>query len=59
MSMLSFESGFTSPELNSLDLPVEIRKPDLTVAARCLSSQPVELAPGTYYVTATFAPTRP
>lgn len=52
MSMLHFESGSTSSELNALDLPVEIRKPDLTLVARSLTSQPVELAPGTYYITA-------
>src|SRR5258706_1871947 len=52
MSKLHFESGFMSPELNSLDLPVEVRKPDLTLVARGLSSQSVELAPGTYCFTA-------
>jgi hypothetical protein len=52
MSMLHFESHLEASELNSLDLPVEIRKPDFTLAARGLSSQPVELAPGSYYFTA-------
>jgi hypothetical protein len=52
MSILHFESNFSSTEVDTLDLPVEVRKPDLTLAARSFLSQPVELAPGTYYVSA-------
>jgi len=52
MSRLSFQTQFRSYELNALDMPVEIRKPDMTLVARTLTSETVDLEPGVYYVTA-------
>jgi hypothetical protein len=50
---LSFVLNFKTTEFTSLDLPVEVRKPNLALVARTLSSQSVEVEPGPYYVTAT------
>ena len=49
---LRFHVDLGSPELGRLDIPVEVRQPNLIPAARGLSSQSIELDPGTYYVTA-------
>lgn len=51
MSKLHFEFHSKSPEICSLDFPVEIRKPNLVLVARSVISQPVEVPAGTYYVT--------
>lgn len=50
MSQLHFECHFKSPEMRSLDLPVEVRKPNLALVARSVISRTVEVLPGTYYV---------
>jgi hypothetical protein len=52
MSKLSFRTQFRSYELNSLDMPVEVRKRDMTLVMRTLSSQTIDLEPGVYYVIA-------
>ncbi|MCY1021360.1 hypothetical protein [Pyxidicoccus sp. MSG2] len=39
-------------QLDGSNIPVEIRKPSLALATRCLSSDVVELEPGAYVVTA-------
>jgi hypothetical protein len=52
VSKLSFNCAFKSSELYSLDLPVEIRKSNLALEARTLTSRPVEVKPGSYHVTA-------
>lgn len=54
MPKLSFSlGGFRSSELQSLDLPVEIRKPSLALVSRTLSSKNIDVAPGTYLVSTT------
>jgi len=50
VTTLSFELGFKSDELRRLDLPVEIRKPNMALVRRALASEEVEVGPGTYYV---------
>ena len=50
MSGLEFELTFNADELKKLDLPVEIRKPNMVLVQRARSSERVELEPGTYYV---------
>jgi len=52
MSELFFKTAFKSGELQSLVLPVEIRRPDLALVARSDTSQSVNLDPGIYYVSA-------
>ena len=47
---LGFELTFKANELKHLDLPVEIRKPNMVLVQRVLASEKVELDPGTYYV---------
>lgn len=49
---LRFELNFKTAELSSLDLPVEVRKPNLALVARTLTSKLIEVEPGTYFVTA-------
>jgi endonuclease G len=50
---LSFRTHFRSPELSQLEIPVEIRRPDLSVVARTTSSQTVPgLEAGEYIVMA-------
>ncbi len=51
-SKISFSCNFKSSELQSLSLPVEVRKPNLALVAQALTTQSVDLEPGTYYVTA-------
>lgn len=51
MKELSFKLGFRSDEMNSLDLPVEIRKPNSVLVKRARSTERVSLAPGPYFVT--------
>jgi hypothetical protein len=52
MSKLEFKINLTSGEVDVSDLPVEIRRRNLTVAATSIASQSVELEPDTYVVTA-------
>lgn len=52
MSELSFLCNFKSSELQSLALPVEVRKPNLALVAQTLTTRSVNLEPGLYYVTA-------
>jgi hypothetical protein len=52
MSKISFSCNFKSSELQSLTLPVEVRKPNFALVAQTLTTQSVDLEPGTYYVTA-------
>lgn len=52
MSKISFSCNFKSSELQSLALPVEVRKSNLALVAQTLTTQSVDLEPGTYYVTA-------
>jgi hypothetical protein len=53
MTKLSFEIKFRSGnELSYVDVPVEVRRTNMTLAATGLSSESVELEPGDYYVTA-------
>lgn len=53
MTALRFELGFKSEELSGLSIPVEVRKPNLALVARALSSHAVDVPPGSYFVTAT------
>ena len=53
MSLLKFRSRFVSPRLKYVDLPVEIRRQNLSLVARTLLSRTIELDPGRYHVTAT------
>lgn len=50
MSKLYFECRFNSYELSALDLPIEIRRPNLALVAQARLSQSIELKPGTYYI---------
>jgi len=52
MSELRFATNFHSRELQSLALPVEVRKSNLALVARALSTQSVSVEPGIYHVTA-------
>src|SRR5436305_1632103 len=52
MSKLSFKTDFHSSELQSLVLPVEIRRSNMVLVTRSDSSQSVHLDPGVYYVSA-------
>lgn len=52
MSKLSFQTRFRTYELQSLELPVEVRKRDMTLVTRTLTSETIDLEPGIYYVTA-------
>jgi hypothetical protein len=54
MSEVRFELGFSSRELQTLDLPIEIRTPSLALVRRVLVSERAELEPGTYHVFARF-----
>lgn len=52
MTEVRFQLGSGTDLPVSADLPVEIRKPNMALIARTLSSDSVELAPGTYFVSA-------
>lgn len=52
MSKLAFNPIFKSNLVQTGGLPVEVRKDDLTLAARGLTSQEISLDPGEYFVTA-------
>jgi hypothetical protein len=52
MSTLTFKTNFHSEEMSSVDLPLEIRRPDLKLVTRTRTSQQVEVEPGTYHITA-------
>lgn len=49
---LEFQLNFKSYELLGLDLPVEVRRPNMSLVARTLSSQLLEVEPGDYFVVA-------
>ncbi len=53
MSQLSFRTDFHSYELQQLQLPVEVRKPNMALVTRTLSTETVEVPPGTYHSVAT------
>ena len=50
MTGVEFELTFKTDALKQLDLPVEIRKPNMVLVKRVLASEKVDLEPGTYYV---------
>jgi hypothetical protein len=50
MSKLNFQLVFKSSELQSLDLPVEVRKPNPRLVKKTFSSKSVDLSPGKYFV---------
>ena len=50
MAILSFELNFKSNALKNLDLPIEIRKPNMVLVKRASASQTVDIDPGTYYI---------
>ncbi len=50
MTALHFKLTFTNHQLSNLDLPVEIRKPNMVLVKRARTSEKVEVEPGTYYV---------
>lgn len=52
MCTLRFHPNFNSLELQSLALPVEVRKPNLALVAKTVTSNSVQVKPGTYHVTA-------
>lgn len=49
---LEFKLNFRSSEMENLDVPVEVRRPNLSLVARTLSSQRLEVEPGDYFVVA-------
>jgi hypothetical protein len=53
MSKLSFRLAFKTSEFQNLDLPVEVRKPNLALVAKTLATKTVDVQPGTYFVSAT------
>lgn len=54
MTKLSFEIQFDSAnELQNSALPVEVRRPNLTLARTGLTSESIDIEPGNYFVTAT------
>jgi hypothetical protein len=53
MAKLNFQLQFKSSEFQSLDLPVEIRKPNLILVTKTLASKSVDVKPGIYFVSAT------
>jgi hypothetical protein len=52
MAGVAFQLAFKSPELNSLDLPIDIRKPNFALVDRVLSTETIDLAAGRYYALA-------
>ena len=50
MRGVEFELTFKTDVLKQLDLPVEIRKPNMVLVKRALATEKVDLEPGTYYV---------
>lgn len=50
MGRVSFQLRFQSAEMNALDVPLEIRRPDSSLVMRTLASDGVDLPPGSYYV---------
>lgn len=50
MSSLNFELSFRNEDLRSLDLPIEIRKPNMVLVKRVRASETVEIEPGSYYI---------
>ena len=49
---LEFKLEFKSQELRSIDFPVEVRRSNFSLVKRCLTSDPVEVEPGKYFITA-------
>jgi hypothetical protein len=52
MAKVAFQLAFKTSELNALDLPIEIRKPDSTLIGRVLSTETIDLVAGSYYAVA-------
>ncbi len=52
-SWLSFKLNLAGSALADSPVPVEVRKANLALVARTTAQQPVEVAPGAYWVTAT------
>ena len=50
MRGVEFELTFKTDALKQLDLPVEIRKPNMVLVKRALATEKVDLEPGAYYV---------
>jgi hypothetical protein len=51
MARVTFRLDFKTIELSSLDLPIEVRKPNATLIATALSSETIDVPPGAYYAT--------
>ena len=52
MSILLASVPFTSGELRSIDLPIEVRRPSLALVKRARTGQEISLPAGSYHVTA-------
>jgi hypothetical protein len=52
MGRVNFQLRFHSSEMNALDVPLEIRRPDSSLVQRTLASDGVDLPAGSYYVSA-------
>lgn len=52
MARVNFQLRFHSSEMNALDVPLEIRRPDSSLVMRIVSSEGADLPAGSYYVSA-------
>jgi len=52
MARVNFQLRFHSSEMNALDVPLEIRRPDSSLVKRTVASDGVDLPAGSYYVSA-------
>jgi hypothetical protein len=52
MARVNFQLRFHSSEMNALDVPLEIRRPDSSLVTRTVASDGVDLPAGSYYVSA-------
>src|SRR5438093_457634 len=52
MTWMRFNLGLHSGELQNIDLPIEIRDGAMKLVAETLASEPIEVPPGYYMVTA-------
>jgi hypothetical protein len=52
MTQLRFDPDLHSGEVRSVSLPIEVRRPDLSLVHASLSDRMLEVASGSYYVTA-------
>jgi hypothetical protein len=50
MPPLSFRLGFKSSEFQSMDLPVEVRRPNSSLLTRTVSSEQIDVPAGGYFV---------